>query len=160
MARIRCDTVLRTPADRAWAAVLRTRLLDHVAWPLQRFERVDPPSWPSVWSDGRYKVRCRLFGLVPVGEQWINISTVEAGPDRYVLRDDGRGDLAARWDHRITIRPLPGDRCRYTDEVEVEAGRLTPLVAAFAWMFYRHRQRRWRALVAADFAPLAPEAVS
>lgn len=158
--RIQRSMVLDVSAERAWAMVGRPDLLQHVVYPLQVFEPMDPDALPAVWSDGRYKVRCRMFGIVPVGEQWIVISTVEAGPGRYVLRDDGHGDLATRWDHCITIRPISIDRCRYTDEVEIEAGLLTPFVVAFAWVFYRHRQRRWRALVASDFAPLAPGVVA
>jgi hypothetical protein len=40
----------------------------------------------------------------------------------------------------------------YTDQVEIQAGLLTPLVWALASIFYRYRQFRWRRLVAADFA--------
>lgn len=157
---IRRSTILDVSAERAWTMVRQSRLLKHVAHPLQIFEPVDPPRLPAIWTDGRYRVRCRAFGLIPIGEQWIVISTVEAGPDRYVIRDNGHGDLASRWDHLITIRPVSANRCRYTDEVEVRAGPLTPLVAAFAWIFYRHRQRRWRQLVASDFAPLAAGAAA
>jgi hypothetical protein len=151
---IRRAAVLDVSADRAWGMVRRSSLLQHVSYPLQVFEPLEPDALPEVWADGGYKVRCRLFGLIPVGEQWINISTLEAGPDRFVLRDDGHGDLAKRWDHRIIIQRLSGERCRYTDEVKVDAGLLTPFVVAFAWIFYRHRQRRWRGLVASGFAPL------
>jgi hypothetical protein len=157
---IRRSTILGVPAERAWDMVRRSRLLEHVAYPLQTFEPLEPGALPVIWADGRYRVRCRMFGLMPVGEQWIVISTVESGPDRYVLRDNGHGDLAKRWDHRITIRPLAGVRCHYTDEVDVAAGLLTPFVAAFAWLFYRHRQRRWRALVASDFARIASGAAA
>ena len=146
--------VLNVSAERVWAMVRRSALLEHVASPLQTFEPLDPLALPAVWTDGSYRVRCRMFGVIPVGEQWIVISTVETGPDCYVIRDNGHGDLATRWDHRITIRPLTGGSCHYTDEVGVKAGLLTPFVASFAWIFYRHRQRRWRALVASDFAPL------
>jgi hypothetical protein len=38
------------------------------------------------------------------------------------------------------------------DTVEVRAGVLTPFIWLFAQLFYRHRQRRWRALVARRFA--------
>lgn len=151
---IRHETPLETSAERAWAAVLQPRLLDHVAWPVQTFEPLDPPVLPRVWSDGRYVVRLRLFGLVPLGRQTIGISIVERGPARYRLRDDGHGDLIRSWDHLITITPVSATHCRYVDEVEVRAGVLTPLVAAFAWVFYWHRQRRWRALVAQDFVQL------
>lgn len=44
-----------------------------------------------------------------------------------------------------------GPGTRYLDEIEIEieieGGRLTPLFAAFAHVFYRYRQARWRRLV-------------
>lgn len=152
--KIALSTLLDIPAEQAWSAVRQSRLLEHVASPLQAFEPVDPPALPEQWSDGSYLVRLRLFGWLPLGTQWIVISTLEQGPDRYRLRDDGRGALVAKWDHLITIEPITRNWCRYTDEVEVQAGFLTPAITAFAHVFYRHRQRRWRGLVAAGFKPL------
>lgn len=44
----------------------------------------------------------------------------------------------------------------YEDRIVIDAGVPTPVVAAYAAGFYRHRQRRWRALArllrAADLA--------
>ncbi len=67
------------------------------------------------------------------------------------LRDDGRGTLASTWDHLIVIQ-ASGHGCSYTDRIEVKAGVLTLLVWSFAWVFYLHRQRRWRRLVASGFS--------
>lgn len=151
---IRRSTILDVSAERAWAALRRPELLAYVARPIQAFHPVDPPLWPVTWADGRYQVKLRLFGLLPMGEQWIVIETPAGRSGSYRLRDNGHGDLVRRWDHLITIDPLSGDRCRYTDQVEVRAGLLTPFVAAFAWIFYRHRQRRWRRLVSSSFTLL------
>lgn len=152
--RVKLTTDLDVPAERAWAEVRTSRLLDHVAAPLQAFEPVEPPVLPDVWQEGRYLVRLRMFGVLPIGMQWIVISFPDASPERYQLRDNGHGSLVSTWDHLITIEPLAADRCRYTDEVEVRAGLLTPFVWAFARLFYAHRQRRWRRLVATRFADL------
>lgn len=87
-----------------------------------------------------------VAGLAPIGLQWIVISYPD-GPDRcFQMRDNGRGDLAHRWDHLIMITPDGDTRCLYVDSVEIEAGVLTPFVWAFARVFYGHRQRRWRRL--------------
>lgn len=153
--RITLSTLLDVSAEDAWSAVRQSQLLEHVAWPLQVFEPVQPPALPAQWSDGRYLVRPRFFGVLPLGTQWIVISTLEQGPDRYRLRDNGNGTLVSRWDHLITIEPVTGNRCRYIDEVEIEAGPLTLPIAAYAQLFYRHRQRRWRGLVASGFKPLS-----
>lgn len=156
--RLRLSTTLDVPAERAWAMVQRPCLLDHIAWPVQAFEPIDPPVLPAVWREGRYLVRLKLFGRLPISTQWIAIDLAAQGPDRYEAHDRGHGSLMSLWDHRIIIEPLSPSRCRYTDSVELHAGLLTPLAWAFSQLFFRHRQRRWRALVAADFAPLGPAA--
>jgi hypothetical protein len=149
--RVRIDTVLATSAERAWRAVLTPRLLLHVAAPLVMFEAVEPPAFPKVWSAGRYRVRIRAFWLIPLGEQWVGIELPETEPGTYAVRDNGGGQLVRVWNHMIIIRAIDGGRCAYRDEVEVRAGPLTPFVWLFAQLFYRHRQRRWRALVARGF---------
>ena len=50
-----------------------------------------------------------------------------------------------RPDRHVSIDPA-GDRTRYSDRIEIDAGPLTPLVAGYAQLFYRYRQRRWRRL--------------
>jgi hypothetical protein len=52
--------------------------------------------------------------------------------------------LVRRWDHAISIGEAPNGQTRYRDDIEVEAGLLTPIVWLFALCFYSHRQRRWR----------------
>ena len=49
------------------------------------------------------------------------------------------------WNHLIRIEP-EGAGSRYTDEIEIGAGPLTPLISLYAKLFYRYRQRRWRKL--------------
>jgi hypothetical protein len=69
---------------------------------------------------------------------------------RYAVRDNGYGPLIKRWDHWIEIN-AEGTGTRYVDRVHIDAGVLTPLICGFARLFYAHRQRRWRRLVARNF---------
>lgn len=145
---LRLTTKLDVPAETAAALVGMPALLEHVAAPLLRFTPVDPPSFPSVWEERRYRVRVLLAGVLPLGRQWIDISREAAPEDSYQMRDNGSGDLARRWDHRITIVADGENACTYVDDVAVEAGLLTPFVWSFGRVFYAHRQRRWRRLTA------------
>ncbi|MEM6585274.1 MAG: hypothetical protein AAF692_05925 [Pseudomonadota bacterium] len=55
------------------------------------------------------------------------------------------------------MRIAPGaepDTTRYTDRVTIKAGALTSVIAAFARLFYAHRQERWRALAKDGFSAL------
>ncbi|RVT87101.1 hypothetical protein DXV76_03160 [Rhodobacteraceae bacterium CCMM004] len=143
--RIVRSTWLPAPPERVWSLLERPQTLAYVSAPLMRFEPVGGP-WPETWHEGTWRVRVRGLGGVPMGWQEIRISFPPADPPVRRVRDNGRGALARRWDHVIEVAP-EGDGTRYTDTVEVEAGLLTPAVAAFAGVFYAHRQRRWHTLI-------------
>ena len=154
--KIEISTTLKCSPEAVWEAVRTTQLFRYITRPLLTFEPIDPPTWPTVWDAGAYRCRIKFLGLVPLGSQTIDISFLAAtGPEAahpiYRVRDNGRGDLAKRWDHLITIEGTDQGTTQSTDRVEVEAGLLTPGVWAFAQLFYRYRQARWRRLVRHDF---------
>lgn len=146
-------TLVCTP-DEAFAHVRTSALLLHVAAPLIRFTPMGGAQFPAIWEPGEYRAWMWLFGVIPVGWQAVVISEPPAEGDTRFIRDNGYGPLIKRWDHWIAIAPREGGTTHYTDRVEIDAGLLTPLIAAFARVFYAHRQRRWRALARTGFAAL------
>ena len=48
--------------------------------------------------------------------------------------------------HTIELSSLDSERSLYRDLVDLDAGALTPVIAVWAHLFYRVRQRRWREL--------------
>lgn len=146
--KVLLSTTIDLPPTTVWAEIQTAPLLQHIAWPLVRFTPVDRAAFSRFEPGGRYQVKLRLFGLVLFGKQWIITSLHEpdSGAWPKQLRDNGHSALIKTWDHLITVAPDDRGGTRYTDEVEVSAGKLTPLIWAFAQVFYRHRQRRWRGL--------------
>ena len=146
--KVQISTHLDLPAETVWAEVQTARLLKHIAWPMMHFLPVGKASVDTFKPGGRYQVKLRLFGLLPFGTQWIVTSVHEpdAGEWPKQLRDNGHSALIRKWDHWITVAPDPDGGTRYNDEVEISAGVMTPVIWAFAQIFYRHRQRRWRGL--------------
>jgi hypothetical protein len=142
------STHIALKPETVWAEVQTARLLQHIAWPLVHFIPLDDAAFDRFQPGGRYKVKLRLCGMIPFGTQWIVTSLHEAEGSEWPkrLRDNGHSALIPKWDHWITVTPDPNGGTRYSDEVEVSAGALTPLIWAFAQIFYRHRQRRWRKL--------------
>ncbi|MEM1132433.1 MAG: hypothetical protein AAGH53_05820 [Pseudomonadota bacterium] len=130
--------------------VRTSQLLDYIAHPLIRFTPKSGKPFPESWGEGEYRAWMWLFGLLPVGWQAIHISFPKPQNDTHFIRDNGYGPLIKRWDHRIEIR-ADGDDTHYTDRVIIEAGLLTPVIATFAQVFFKHRQKRWRKLVANGF---------
>lgn len=144
------STALSAPAQRVFEQVKRPATLHYVAGPLIQFVPEKP--FPAVWQNGAYETRMRLFGLLPLGRQVIQIEMPDnptTGPFR--LRDNGQGQLAHTWDHWITVSATAPDRCQYTDTVRVRAGLLTPIVWLFAFGFYAWRQHRWRQFFQLNF---------
>lgn len=148
------STVLPCPMADVVAHVKTPRLLEYVAKPMVRFVPVSPNSFPAVWPEGTLWVKPRLLGFIPFGKHAVVIS-YPPHPNGFSVRDNGHSRLLARWDHMITIEPVANGTL-YRDCVEIAAGPLTLIIWAFAQIFYRHRQRRWRKLVRHTFAYGAP----
>jgi hypothetical protein len=153
--RLRLSTHIDCAPERAWIRTLDTQLLNRLTAPLLVFEPIDPRSFPAVWADGgRYLVRLWALGIVPLGTHRIETSITELdstpGEGTYCLRDDGSGDLASRWDHRMIVEEMSENRTRYTDVVRLEAGLLTPLLWFGAHVLYRYRQHRLRGILVTD----------
>ncbi|MEM8817200.1 MAG: hypothetical protein AAGE85_15345 [Pseudomonadota bacterium] len=147
---VELSTTLAAPPPKVIEHVGRTALLEYVSRGILRFVPVDPHRFPEVWREGRYKVNLYLFGFVPLGWQTIGIEPQPGSGKTWSMRDNGYGWAIKTWDHTIEVTPRGEGSC-YTDRITVDAGVLTTLTALFAKLFYRHRQRRWRKLVANGF---------
>jgi hypothetical protein len=158
--RVEIGTIIPAPAELVWHHLGRPALLVHVAGPILSFTPEKPPFWPERWAEGDYSAQMRLLGLLPLGRQTVGLRRGREEGWPRTIRDDGSGTLVRRWDHLITVEPDGPGRTRYRDTVDIEAGLLTPFIWLFAQLFYRHRQRRWRALARTGFAALPPENAS
>ena len=139
---VRVNSVLNCPPDRAWAAVQRSALLLEVVAPLVRLVPVGAP-FPERWTEGA-ALRCRsyLFGFVPLGTRTLTFERIDQQAREIQTRESD--PLVRRWNHRIRVQPTGGGRTLYSDEVDLDAGWLTPLVWLFARWLYGHRHMRWR----------------
>jgi hypothetical protein len=146
--KVYLSTTIALPPETVWAEVQTADLLMYVAWPLVRFTAIDGAEFDMFSTGRQYQVKLHLFGLLPFGAQWIVPSThePEVGEWPKCLRDNGHSSLISTWDHWITITPSSGGDTLYSDQVEIAAGVMTPVIWAFAQVFYRHRQHRWRRL--------------
>lgn len=145
--RLTLTTVLDAPLEHVWELLQRPAMMEQVAAPVMTMVPADPPAFPERWEDRPYRVRLKVFCVLPAGSQVIDISRSE-GPGIRRLRDRGVGTVAKVWDHTLTAEALPDGRTRYTDTLEVRAGVLTAGMWLFSQVFFRHRQRRLRAVVA------------
>ena len=153
--KLTVSTNLPCPPEWAWSELRKPSTLIHVGSPLLRFELVEPDEFPETWEEATYRVKLKMFGVIPMGSHHVVITDTQTdetpGAQRYGIRDNGFGDLVKKWDHVITIRENSDGTTHYTDTVHIEAGILTIGVWLFASLFYRYRQIRWRRLVRRAF---------
>jgi hypothetical protein len=90
------------------------------------------------------RIRLLFFHLIPAWTHEIRIIRVDE-QERTVATAE-HGGAVRRWDHVLRFEAAGAGRSRYTDTIELEAGALTPLIWAYAQLFYRYRQMRWRRL--------------
>ena len=141
--RIKRTTELEAPTDAVWSALRKTETLRYVARPLLCFEADLPRRWPAQGGVVRVE-RMLLLCVVPAWSHELRFVRLDDEEHEMLTSEGGRPIRV--WKHRIRVEPLSERLCRYTDEVEVRAGVLTPLVWCFAQLFYRYRQMRWRGL--------------
>lgn len=128
---------------RSTAKLQKPETLQTIAKPYAAFEPVGTAA--PVWTVGsKSAYRFRLFGVIPFGTHTIYI--VRFDPPEGVSSREGN-EHVPMWNHDIAMIPLDGNRAKYTDRVEIRAGRKTPFVWLRANAFYAHRQRKWISLL-------------
>ncbi len=136
-------TEFEAPAEVVWPALRTPHAFVHVASGMLRYpaaERCDRP-----WAVGdQLHGWTFLFGLLPFSKHRLTIESID-DEERRIVSDES-GGLVRRWHHEIELTRIDDARSAYLDRIEIDAGVMTWLVAAFAHVFYRHRQRRWRRL--------------
>ena len=143
--RVDVATTLECSAAAAWEEVKTSALLLRVAWPLARILPVSLAKFPERWSEG-LTVLCRpvIFGFIPLGVRTLHYESIDEA--NYEIQTRESDLLVKHWDHLISVKPLGDNRSLYRDTIDIDAGVFTVVVWAWAAWFYRHRQRRWRAL--------------
>lgn len=136
-------TILDAPCDVVWAAVRTPQAFRFITAGLLGWSPARRRTEP--WVQGE-ELSGWLFlgGVLPFSRHRIRFATID--DQRRLLQSEESGGLIRSWCHDITVEPADGDRTRYTDTIRIHAGAATPVVAAFASVFYRARQRRWRTL--------------
>lgn len=148
----RITTTLPCTAAELWRHIADTRSLVHVCRPVLGFVRADGRELSGPWEVGLpYELKLRFLMVVPMGRHVIRLETVDPGRNLIISRENGL--LARVWNHTITFEEVSPGRLRYTDEIEIRAGLLTPAIWLFAQLFYRHRQRRWKQVVRGAILP-------
>lgn len=140
---MRVSTELDAPPDRVWETLKKADTLRYITRGLLGFRPLGPV--PDTLGGGEVvRVRLLFFHVIPAWAHEIRIVSVDENARRIETREHGGG--VKTWNHRLTVEPAGPGRSRYTDRIEIDAGPMTRLVWAYANLFYRYRQWRWRRL--------------
>lgn len=134
---------LPASAEKVWLAVLRRDTFLYITRGMLGFRGAD--RWPETFREGmEIETRVLFFHVIPGWRHALRIVKVDEGA--LELASEERGGFIQQWDHVVNLERVDEQRCRYTDQIEIRAGMLTVAVWAYAHLFYRYRQRRWRQL--------------
>ncbi len=142
MRTVQVSTRLDAPPELVWAAVTTPQAFVHVAGAMLRYPAAERHH--ARWQVGDELAGWTfLFRVLPFSRHRLSVRRVDDA-SRTLVSEEG-GGLIRRWAHVITVEAENG-RTRYTDRIDIDAGPLTLPVAAYAGLFYRYRQHRWRRL--------------
>lgn len=142
----RISTQLECTESELWQKLSKPESLQFVASPMLAFAPIEPGVLGSEWETGRdYRLKLYFLKFIPLGRHTIQLVKVDR--EQNIISSRETGLLAPVWNHNIFFEEIKPSLVSYTDEIDIRAGWLTPLVWLFAQVFYRHRQRRWKVLL-------------
>jgi hypothetical protein len=139
----RIHTELPSPAEKVWQALLKRDTFLYITRGMLGFRGAD--HWPEFFSEGlEIGTRLMFFHLIPGWKHRLRIVRIDE--EKLELESEEEGWVIRKWNHRIFVERVAGQSSLYTDEIEIQAGLLTGIIWAYAQVFYRYRQGRWRRL--------------
>jgi len=143
------------PADRVWDAIHDPQALGFVLAPLIRVRPIEPKIFPDRFVPAHYVVGLIGPAGIPLGRQAINMTHPAPEPGeplpRFLMHDQGSLDLASVWDRQLSIEPIGPWSCRLKDQLTVEAGWRTPILALWGRIYLRLWHAGLRKLAAHNF---------
>ena len=142
--RAKISSKFPVSADEVWILVKKSSTLLYVTKGFLGFAGSE--HFPSEWREGSTEsTRLLFFGFLPAWKHDLKFHKVN-NIERVLYTNEG-GGLVPTWNHCIKVEPLNENTCCYTDDVEINAGVVTPLVWLYSNIFYRYRQWRWYSLL-------------
>ena len=141
------STIMKTTPELLWKEITRPQSLQYVAAPILYFTPKEDTEFHENWEINKeYNLKLFLFKVLPLGSHKIVLRKIDPSAKKIISKESGA--LAKVWNHTITFHAINSGQIKYTDIIEIKAGLLTPLIWLFSHIFYRHRQRRWKRLLA------------
>ena len=145
--RVQLRIHLDASPDRVWQAIRTPAVFRAVSQPLLEMQSREAEGMPPLWlGDSPHRISIALLGLLPLGEQTIDVTFSAPEPGTRMMTDAGKpqsGMLRTirSWNHRMAVSASTEGTTLYRDRLDLDAGWATPLVWVSMWCFWQ-----WRAL--------------
>ena len=128
---------LPIPAELAWRIARKTSGQLY----LNRLIFAYADDLPEIRGEGyTVETRVKLLGFVPAWKHRQRFARVDH-EKREMLVEERAAPYKA-WDHLMRVDALADTRCRFVDQIDLDAGPFTPIVWASASLLCRIRMRR------------------
>jgi len=147
MALVTVSTTLPADINTCFQLLKRTKTLCHVArpWMTYNFNQSRYPQWiAGLTLDVQPTLHIGRLAI-KLGSHMVRV--LEVHDETHTIKTAEHGGIIKRWDHTMHMTAVDGNLTKLTDAIIIEAGKLTPLATTYARLFYRHRQKRWQALL-------------
>ena len=142
----RITSIFDCTEEEFWKKIIEPKSLQFVASPILSFHPMVGDDFGAEWvTDKTYEMKLCFLKIIPFGRHQIKVITINRESNTLVTNESGT--LSPIWNHTVQFSRIGHRKLRYTDEIEIGAGLLTPVIWVFAHLFYRHRQNRWRTLL-------------
>lgn len=119
------------------------KTLQYVAHPYAKFIPIGEEQ-NIIWEEGRsFSFKFKMFCVIPYGTHTIQV--IDFKKDGIYTNE--HNTYVPTWNHRIKLKDNGNGTTEYSDEVEIGAGWKTIFVWCWAYLFYRHRQKKWSKLL-------------
>ena len=136
--------MLKSPPDQVFDNLKNPSIFSEVSAPFLKFVPVRPKKFPNRYKSGEcYVVKVCFLRFFVIGEQEINPVFEESKASK-IFRDSGKGlsgplSLVSKFEHKMTLTHGFGKNTILSDELEFEAGLLTPLLGISFFVFWKWR---------------------
>ena len=142
---------LTCTVSQAFDALHNPDVFRAVSAPFLGFDALSPAPFPTRYESGKtYVVRVKALGVISLGTQEINPVSTAEGMTR-TFQDHGRGLTGAlaqvtKFQHTMTLRPSGVGPTILEDELDFDAGILTPFMGLGFRIFWWWRHRMMKRL--------------
>jgi len=138
------QTYFNTSTEKAWNTLKKKDTFLFITHGFLGF--IGSKNWPGEFYEGQeIDTRFVFFHIFPAWKHYLRVVRLDNNSKE--LYSNEKGGPIKIWNHLIKIEPEADQSCKYTDQIEIKAGLLTPFVWGYAHIFYRYRQHRWKKLI-------------